>query len=388
MQRLVSLGLLVAVVGGGWSLLNGLDPGTVRQAAKTVGTAISQQVAQAQAPTQPPAYGQPSTPGYGVPQRQTTAAPTGVPGAPGYGAFGAAPAAGAPPTIRIASFNIQTFGDKKASRPDVMWRLAQIVRSFDVLAIQEIRTQDDYFISKFLRDYVNRGVPAGGELYDARVSERLGRTSSTEQYAYVFNTARVEAHPNYSFVVPDPEDRLHRPPYVSFFRTRVAPPLTPFTFLLLNVHTDPDEALDEMNALYPVYQQAQRATIGGVVEDDVILLGDLNTAVAAPSRYQPEIRSQGLLPRDIGLLARVPGISPLVRSEATNTIGNRLHDNLLIPSYQTIEFTGRSGVFDLRSDFGEMLTLDAAKRVSDHLPVWGEFSAVEGAAMRSVASRR
>lgn len=378
MQRLMSLGMLAALVGGGWSFLNGLDPGTVRQAARSVGTAISQRVASPRSAA--PAYGQPS---YGV-----APSPAGMPGAPAYGGFGAAPTAGTPPTIRIASFNIQTFGDTKASRPEVMWRLAQVVRSFDVVAIQEIRTQDDYFIAKFLRDYINRGVPAGGELYDARVSERLGRTNSTEQYAYVFNTARVEVHPNYSFVVPDPEDRIHRPPYVSFFRTRVAPPLTPFTFLLLNVHTDPDEALEEMNALYPVFQQAQRATIGGAVEDDVILLGDLNTAVAAPSRHQPDIRSQGLLPRDIGLLARVPGLSPLVRSEATNTVGNRLHDNLLIPSYQTVEFTGRSGVFDLRTDFGEALSLDDAKRVSDHLPVWGEFSAVEGAAMRSVASRR
>jgi hypothetical protein len=47
------------------------------------------------------------------------------------------------PAIRIASFNIQVFGDAKAKKPYVMATLASIIQNFQVVAIQEIRTQDD-----------------------------------------------------------------------------------------------------------------------------------------------------------------------------------------------------------------------------------------------------
>jgi hypothetical protein len=42
----------------------------------------------------------------------------------------------------------------------------------------------------------------------------------------------------------------------------------------------------------------------------------------------------------------------------------------------TQEFTGRGGVFDLIREYN--LTVDEALEVSDHLPVWAEFSIYEG----------
>ena len=41
-------------------------------------------------------------------------------------------------------------------------------------------------------------------------------------------------------VVPDPTDRLHRPPMHARFRTRVIPESMAFTFWLVDIHTDPD----------------------------------------------------------------------------------------------------------------------------------------------------
>ena len=41
----------------------------------------------------------------------------------------------------------------------------------------------------------------------------------------------------------------------------------------------------------------------------------------------------------------------------------------------TNEFTGRSGVLDVREMFG--ITVDEALRISDHLPIWAEFTIVE-----------
>jgi len=41
-------------------------------------------------------------------------------------------------SIKIASFNIQIFGQSKASNQEVMEILVQIIRNFDIVAIQEI----------------------------------------------------------------------------------------------------------------------------------------------------------------------------------------------------------------------------------------------------------
>src|SRR5437762_3016546 len=41
-------------------------------------------------------------------------------------------------TIKIATFNIQVFGKTKLAKPEVMQILADTIRNFDVVAIQEV----------------------------------------------------------------------------------------------------------------------------------------------------------------------------------------------------------------------------------------------------------
>src|SRR5262245_49506328 len=42
--------------------------------------------------------------------------------------------------IRIASFNIQVFGETKVNNPEVMQVIVAILRNFDLIAIQEVRS--------------------------------------------------------------------------------------------------------------------------------------------------------------------------------------------------------------------------------------------------------
>lgn len=44
-------------------------------------------------------------------------------------------------TITIANFNVQVFGQKKASKPDVVDTLAKIISRFDIVATQELRME-------------------------------------------------------------------------------------------------------------------------------------------------------------------------------------------------------------------------------------------------------
>lgn len=277
-------------------------------------------------------------------------------------------AAAAPPTpmfggpaIRIASFNIQVFGDAKASKPYIMATLAAIIQNFHVVAIQEIRTQDDYFLDNFLRTYVN----ANGRVYDKVVGPRLGRSNSKEQYAFLYDTAAIEVNRRSIFTVNDPDDLLHREPLVAMFRVRGPPAEQAFTFVLVNIHTDPDETTPELNALAQVYQSVRRASGG---EDDIILLGDLNVD-----------------DQHLGDLGRLDGVRPIVRGVYTNTRQSAEYDNMVLHQPSTTEFSGRWGVYDYPRLHN--LTPDQALQVSDHMPIWSEFSAYESTTPGRVATR-
>lgn len=275
-------------------------------------------------------------------------------------------------TIRIATFNIQVFGPTKAGKPHVMQVLAGIVRHFDVVAIQEIRSRDQTLIPRFVKLINQPAGEAAPRNYRHVLGPRLGRTSSKEQYAYIFDAASVEVDRASVYTVGDPEDLLHREPLVAQFRVRGPPPDEAFTFVLVNIHTDPDEADMEVDTLADVYRAVRQASTSGasdsgVGEDDVIILGDLN----APGELPLDMRG-------LGRLGQLPGIQAAIVSEPTNARRDKLYDNLVFHAPSTVEFTGRAGVLNVMRRFN--LTSEEELSVSDHLPVWAEFTLLENGA--------
>jgi len=260
-------------------------------------------------------------------------------------------------TIKVASFNIQVFGTSKLAKPDVMAVLAKVIRRFDVVAIQEIRSVDDSVIPRFIQM-----INADGSKYHFVIGPRLGRTNSKEQYAYLYDTNRLEVDPASVFTYPDPSDRLHRTPLAARFRVRGIPSEKAFSFYLVNIHTDPDETTTELNALGEVFLGMQRNTLG---EDDIIVLGDLNVD-----------------DRHLGNLGRVPDIVPALTRVTTNTRRNKMYDNIVFSGASTTEYTGRAEVFDLMTEYG--LSTQQALEISDHLPIWAEFSVYESGPHRPV----
>ena len=249
--------------------------------------------------------------------------------------------------ILIATFNIQVFGKSKMAKPDVMSVIVQVIRQFDIVAIQEIRAKEDDILPGLMQM-----LNANGSRYDFVIGPRLGRSVSTEQYAFIYDTNRIECDPSSVGTIGDPADLLHREPFVARFRPRTNFPERAFSFWLVDTHTDPDEVPEEVAALAQVFQIMQGARPD---EDDVILLGDLNA-----SEYE------------LGPLAGIPGISWVVGGGVTtNTRQNKAYDNIIFHGPSTTEFTGRWGVLNLQGIFG--LTEADALKVSDHYPVWAEF---------------
>src|SRR5690606_7596736 len=139
---------------------------------------------------------------------------------------------------------------------------------------------------------------------------------------------RIAVNSRYVFTVGDSENLLHREPYVAMFAARTVPENQRFTFVLMNVHVDPDVEGDEMNVLAQAYDSVSRHA-SQLNEDDLILLGDLNTDVPNIGPSQFGRQSRPLRPADLYGLARIPNLLPVVTNEPTNTAKSKIHDNIL-----------------------------------------------------------
>lgn len=262
-------------------------------------------------------------------------------------------------SVRIATFNMNAFGEMKTQQPMLMEKLADICRRFDVVAMQEVRSPSPDVLPRLVKQ-----VNAMGVQYDYVIGPRLGR-GEREQYAFLFNTATIEVDRNQMYTLNDPDDLLARDPLVASFRTLGAQPADAFTFTLVTIRTDPDDLQRELTVLDDVIRLIRAHN---PQEDDVILLGDFNVD---DTRY--------------GELVSNAGMTGVIRALPTNTEGTQQLDNILYVSHATREFTGRSGVFDFMREFN--LTLEQAMALSDHMPVWADFHVVEGGVNGQVAAQ-
>src|SRR5262245_15311112 len=64
-------------------------------------------------------------------------------------------------TIRIASYNLCMFGKAKLAKPQAMQAIVDIVRKFDVVAIQEVRAESQDVLPEFVSM-----LNSGGRHYD------------------------------------------------------------------------------------------------------------------------------------------------------------------------------------------------------------------------------
>ena len=79
------------------------------------------------------------------------------------------------------------------------------------------------------------------------------------------------------------------------------------------------------------------------------------------------------------------GLEWVLANTATNTRGTAQYDNIIYDPLATDEFTGRAGVYDFMKQMN--LTLNEALAISDHMPVWAEFSIYEAGRPKRVAEQ-
>ena len=162
-------------------------------------------------------------------------------------------------TFKVANWNLQIFGDTKASKPELMNFYADKLDNYDIDFIQEIKDADG-------SAFVKLCSMMGG--YECKISSRAGRSTSKEQYGIIYKKGiSIVEFKDYN---PDSQDRWERPPIEVTFN------VDGYELTIYNIHTKPDDAPQEIASLEGIAKSS----------GNVIVLGDLN---ADCSYYNPSV---------------------------------------------------------------------------------------------------
>jgi len=297
---------------------------------------------------------------------------------------------------------------------DVVDVLVKILIRYDLVLIQEIRDSEEKWTQELL-NVLNSKCHADDK-YDMIISDRLGRTASKEQYGFFYRkrlltvkssfhyddgeeidhcvtekqkqkedkkaqrlmAAKQENETLYPQIPADLDDEVvgenetqvaakqdrpvcidtfQREPFVVRFYSKTT---VVKDFSVIACHTDPGEAVKEIDALYDVYKKV-KSRYGST---EVIIAGDLNASGQyMPKKYWDDIR-----------LRNDQYWNWLIPDNADTTTGrsNAAYDRFIISKRGRLDRDGgiikeSVKVFDFQEFFG--LDDDLTSRVSDHYPI-------------------
>ena len=254
--------------------------------------------------------------------------------------------------IRIASFKLASSATSHPNPALSIGVIADICRRHDLVAFQEVDGHRPGWLDELVTEIARQSN--GWALYK-HASDHVRVARDEPQFAFVYNTATLDLEIGHTYTVADPNNVLNREPLVGWFRTRAVTPNEAFTFTVANIQLDRKHPGNEIAWLGSLYDAIRRDGRG---EDDIIFVGDFKSGDRALKQTQKKY-----------------GMTWVVSDQATNTMNDAQFDNIVFNQMATLEFTGNGGVFDFLKVYN--LGFHDAIAISDHMPVWAEFSARE-----------
>ena len=259
---------------------------------------------------------------------------------------------------KVATFNIQVFGDTKMGKAEVVTELVEIFHRYDMVAVQEIKDIDQEVPYQFL-DALNEyplnqseNNTAGVEKWMMVLSNRTGiqddDISSQEQYAFYYRSAVFTALDTGVLYNDSGNDSFQREPLIArFMLLNLQGEETGTELTFINIHTKPTLAVEEMTALGEVVLWSQVNGGGG----NVVVLGDFNGDCSYAS-YNELVQ----------LPISTENFSWLIPDDADTTVGDSrcAYDRIVTTGDLEGRLTGQWGVDEEIS----------SSEVSDHRPVW------------------
>ena len=248
-------------------------------------------------------------------------------------------------TFTVMSFNIQVFGITKVAKVEVTDILVDIIMQYDLVAIQEVRDASGTSVV-LLMDM----LPPN---YSYFIGPREGRSSSKEQYLFIWNKNVFNMIESYVF--SDSYDWFERDPLAVCFETYNGG----VDFVIINNHISPSSAEEEIPHLLDVVAEINTY----FDEDDIILVGDFN----ADGSYFDEDELIDVF-QTTEYVSIIPNSVNTTVAKSSNTYDRVIATNTFLEDY-----TGNWGVYVFQDyyDF-DYLSIEP-KHVSDHYPVWIEI---------------
>ena len=242
--------------------------------------------------------------------------------------------------------------------------IAEIVRCFDVIAIQEVKRD-----VSGLRMLIDRFLGAGN--WGLVVSDvSAGSKGNAERLAYLFDRRRVRLSGLAGEIVlpptadGNPAQQFDRTPYIVGFQAGSE------KFSLLTAHIrygkTSDDRLPEIKALSAhISTEIRKRAEGGSDESNLIVLGDFNIDDRGDNPLFQAFVSTGLV---------VP--EQLLNLKTTYNTKPKYYDQIAwFMDELSMSFTGKAGVIDFSGAvYREMSLEQMSFRISDHFPMWVEFS--------------
>ena len=286
-------------------------------------------------------------------------------------------ASGLPPKIvdsnlLIGSWNLRNFGSvyqewsENTGSPKrnlrAMAYIAEVVSSFDVIAIQEVKS-DTSGLRMLLDEFL--GSQWGLILSDVSA----GPKGNAERLAFIYDKRRVAPTGLAGEIVlpstndGDPQTQFDRTPYIVGFQSGKE------RFALLTTHIrygdTPEDRLDELRNLaeFIAVEIRDRTKTGGE-EKNLIVLGDFNIDDRGDNPLFQAFVSTGLM---------VP--YQLLNLRATFATKPKFYDQIAwFMGNVDLLTNDRAGVIDfVDAVYKEITPRQMSYRVSDHFPIWVEF---------------
>ncbi|MBN2386726.1 MAG: endonuclease/exonuclease/phosphatase family protein [Anaerolineales bacterium] len=274
--------------------------------------------------------------------------------------------------LLIGTWNIRNFGRLRTEwneSPDSSQRnlralvyISEIIRCFDVVAIQEVR-RDTSGIRMLLEKHL--GPNWGMIISDVSA----GPKGNAERLAFLYDKRRAQPSGlTGEIVIPptsdgSPAQQFDRTPYLVGFRTGTE------HFTLLTAHIKygetPETRLPELSALaeYIASEIRERARTVGE-ETNLIVLGDFNIDDRGENPLFQAFIKTGLV---------VP--SELLNHKTTYGAKAKFYDQIAwFMGEMNLTASGRAGTIDFTSAvFKDKNPSEMSYQMSDHFPLWAEF---------------
>jgi len=260
--------------------------------------------------------------------------------------------------LRIGAFNIEIFGNTKVGRPNTLTVLAKIASNFDVMAVEEVGSNNSSSSDETCTGIMDQYVEKINEVY----GEGLFSYVRGNQYAIVYRTDRVRIN---NYTLYSGMQSFTYTPLIANLSVIVKGGNLDFSMVV--IHTSPSLAETEIPALKTVMDEVRTL----YSEPDVICAGDYN----ADGSYYSEGDDEWLAGFELSdYITGIPNVCDTTVASSGNT-----YDRMQMTISMVSDYTNDGGVvrfgevYDLAACEGTDITAGTESAVSDHYPVWCTF---------------